>query len=114
MRPSLAVKTKLRARLRHRVKSVLKSEIRAREGRYELLGLGFLGAPGCSLCASSTRRADSRSYSRTGGKQGEENRRTGPLLCSSWLWGKASKTWSGSQAGNGLDPDTNYGKRSSG
>lgn len=69
--------------------------------------LGFRCAPGRSLCASSTRRADSRSYSRTGGKQGEEKRRTGPLLCSSWLWRAAHKTWSGVLPGHGLDPNAN-------
>lgn len=67
------------------VKSVWKSprpcsRIQPEKGWYEFLSVFFQCAPVRPLRVSSTRRADSRSSSRTGGKQGEQKRRTGPLL----------------------------------
>lgn len=67
---------------------------------------GFWSAPVRSLCASSTRRADSRSCGRTGGKQGEEQRRTGPLLSAAAGWG-GQHTKPGADPCRHTDPDPN-------
>lgn len=112
MRPGVVFEMKLRARLPHcQVLSESQPASRTHPDDWKMFSLVFRCAPGCSLCASSTRRADSRSHSRTGSKQGEQKQRTGPLLCSSWRGRAVCKTRSGARAGRGPDPVASYDNR---